>query len=268
MYRHRLNESLFASILRRTDDGLDGPALPVLPAPHLAARAPVHRNGHRAGAAAWRRAAPPRLRSRRTSGGAAVGRQRSGDACARRAAGRAMGLRRDQPELRLSVGARPDGQLRRLPDGRSFARRRLREGDARCGDDSGHGQAPDRPRRHGRLRIRPRLRRHGRGRRLRRVHRARAQRGAEGPVAEGESRSAAPALRRRAPAEARLPDADDRAQRRAQRLAGDRARAGSRRRRDARPRRVPRSLRAGAGGLAAVRRRDCRRRRVPTSCAR
>ena len=42
---------------------------------------------------------------------------------------------------------------------------------------------------------------------LRRVHRACAQRGAEGPVAEGESRSAAAALRGRAPAEARFPAA-------------------------------------------------------------
>ena len=141
----------------------------------------------------------------RASGRVAAGRQRSDDARARRAAGRAMGLRRDQPQLRLSVRARADRQLRRVPDGRPATGRGLRQGDVRCGERSRDGQAPHRPRRRRRLRIRPRFRRHGRRGRLRRVHRARAQRGAQGIVAEGESRSAAAALRRRASAEARLP---------------------------------------------------------------
>ena len=45
---------------------------------------------------------------------------------------------------------------------------------------------------------------------LRRLHRPCAQRGAEGTVAEGESRGAAAALRRRASPEARFSGADDR----------------------------------------------------------
>jgi len=223
LQKRQADEYVIASFLCCPDDGLDRPALPVLPAPHLAPRAALHRNGDRARAAAWGRAAPPRLRSFGASGGIAAGRQRSGDARARRAPGRAVGLRRDQPELRLSVGARPDRQLRRVPDGRSRAGRRLREGDARCGHDSRDGQAPDRLGQRRRLRLRPRLRRRGFGGRLRRVHRACAQCGAQGPVAEGEPRSAAVALRRRAPAEARISAPDDRAERRAHHMAGHRA---------------------------------------------
>ena len=44
----------------------------------------------------------------------------------RREARRALGLRRDQPQLRLPVRARADRQLRRVPDGGAGARRRLR----------------------------------------------------------------------------------------------------------------------------------------------
>ena len=188
------------ALLRRADDGLDGPALPVLPAPDLASRTALHRDGDRAGARARRRAAPPRLRSRRAPGGTAARRQRSAPARARGEARRALGLRRDQSQLRLSLRARADRQLRRVPDGGARAGRRLREGDARRGVDSGHRQAPHRPRRGRGLRFRARLRRHGRRGGLRGVRRARAQRRAEGAVAEGEPRGAAAALRGRAPA--------------------------------------------------------------------
>ena len=50
---HRLDRQICAigrsSILRRADDGLDGPALPVLPPPADAARAALHRDGDGAG---------------------------------------------------------------------------------------------------------------------------------------------------------------------------------------------------------------------------
>ena len=82
---------------------------------------------------------------------------------------------------------------------------RLRARDARRGVAAGHRQASHRPRCERGLRLRARLRGNGGAGGMRRVHRPRAQRGAEGLVAEGESRGAAAALRRRAPAEARLP---------------------------------------------------------------
>ena len=143
--------------------------------------------------------------------------------CAR--AGRALGLRRDQSQLRLPVRARADRQLRRVPDGRAGARRRLREGDARRGGDSGHRQAPDRARPRRRLRLRPRFRRHvaAAGCDVFIVH-------ARNAVLKGlspkENREVPP-LRYDvvAPAEARFSGADDRHQRRARRLGRDRARA-------------------------------------------
>ena len=124
---------------------------------------------------------------------------------ARGEARRALGLRRDQPQLRLPVRARADRQLRRVPDGRAGARRRLRARDARRRLVAGHRQAPHRPRRgddYGFVRdfvgtvadagcdvfI---------------VHARNAV--LKGLVAEGEPRGAAAALRRRARAEARLP---------------------------------------------------------------
>ena len=56
---------------------------------------------------------------------AAARRQRSLRARALRAPGRGLGLRRDQPERRLSQRARADRQLRRLPDGRARAGRAI-----------------------------------------------------------------------------------------------------------------------------------------------
>ncbi len=202
----RLNGQKITSLMHCAHDGLDGPALPVLPAPDLAPRAPLHRDDHRARARARRRAAPPRLRSGRASGRAAAGRQRSCDAraCARSSA--RVGLRRDQPQLRLSVGARADRQLRRVPDGRAgdWSRdcvRAMRDAVAlpvtvkhRIGLDASEdygfvrdfvGTVADAG--------------------CDRVHRARAQRGAEGAVAQGEPRGAAAALRGRASPQARFP---------------------------------------------------------------
>ena len=113
--------------VHRPDDGLDGPALPVLPAPRHAPCAAVHRDDHGARAAARRRAASPRLRSApsirsRCSSAAATPRELAHAA----RLGAALGLRRDQPQLRLPVRARADRQLRRVPDGRARAGRALR----------------------------------------------------------------------------------------------------------------------------------------------
>ncbi len=135
---------------------------------------------------------------------------------------RALGLRRDQPELRLPVRTGADRKFRRVPDGGACAGRRMRGRDARRDRDSGDGQASNRTRPRRQLRIRPRFRRHGRRGRLRRVHRPRAQRRAEGVVAKGESRGPAAQLRFCASAETRLSCADDRRQRRNRAMGDDR----------------------------------------------
>ena len=57
------NERRVAPLMRCPDDGLDRPALPVLPAPHLAPRATLYGDDHERRAHPWRRAASPRLRS-------------------------------------------------------------------------------------------------------------------------------------------------------------------------------------------------------------
>ena len=174
----------------------------------------------------------------------------------RRARRRAR-LRRDQPELRLPVGARAERALRRLPDGRARAGRRLRA--RRCAPRPTVPvtvKCRDRHRRAGRrydfLRA---FRRRGRRRRLPHLHRARAQGLAERPEPEGEPRDPAAALRAGAPRQARVPGARDRRQRR-----HPLARAGARaarqgRRRDDRPRGLPEPLVAGRLAARAARRR-------------
>ena len=184
---------------------------------HLAARAPLHRDDHGAGARARRRrrtistSIRPSIRSR-CSSAAAIPAQLARAARARRA----LGLRRDQPQLRLPVRARADRELRRVPDGASprsspIASKAMRDAvrvpvtvKHRIGLDDGEDYGF----------VRDFVGTVARGR-LRGVHRPRAQRRAEGAVAEGEPRGSAAALRRRASAEARFPGADDRAQRRA-----------------------------------------------------
>ena len=135
-----------AGAVRRPDDGLDRPPLPLLPPPAEPPRAAVHGDDDHGRADPWRRAAPPGLQCRGASGGAAAGRQRAGRAGALRPPGRAVGLRRDQPQLRLPQRARAARLLRRLPDGRAAAGGRLRQGDGRCRRGSGHGEAPHRHR--------------------------------------------------------------------------------------------------------------------------
>jgi tRNA-dihydrouridine synthase A len=89
------------SFLYRTDDGLDGPALPVLPSPIVAAGAALHRNvgGPELAAAA-------RI-------GADYG--------------------RNQPQCRVSVRARAKRCIRSLSDARAGACRRLRRGHQGAG---------------------------------------------------------------------------------------------------------------------------------------
>ncbi len=55
--------------------------------------------------------------------------------CRRPRASARTWLRRDQSQRRLPVRSRAVGTLRRLPDARAGAGRRLRRGDARCGQD-------------------------------------------------------------------------------------------------------------------------------------
>ena len=171
-------------------------------------------------ARARRRAAPPRLRSGRASARAAAGRQRSARARASRAR---SGERWGYDEINLNCGC-PSERVQTGSFGACLMAEPALVADCvqamrdavsipvtvkhRIGLDASedYGFVRD---------FVGTVAAAG----LRRVHRARAQRGAEGPVAEGEPRGAAAALRRRAPAQARVSRADDRAQRRAHRLA-------------------------------------------------
>ena len=113
-----------------------------------------------------------------------------------RAARRALGLRRDQPQLRLSVRARAARRFGACLMAEPALVADCVRGDARRGGAAGHGQAPHRHRPRRELRVRARFRRH-RGRRrgceVFIVHARNAL--LQGPVAEGEPRGAAAALR-------------------------------------------------------------------------
>src|SRR3546814_752185 len=127
--------------VRRPDDGLDGYPLPRVPPAAGAACAAVHGDG------ACERRDPRRSRpaagdgSGRASGGAAAGRQRTGDAGAGGADRGGAWLRRDQPQLRLPVRPGAGRALRRLPDARAGAGGRVRGGDDRGGVDAGDAGA-------------------------------------------------------------------------------------------------------------------------------
>ena len=100
-----------APLLRRADDGMDRPALPVLPSPAHAPRAALHRDAdHRRGAARRPRAAA-RLRSVRASGRAAARRLRSGRRSPRSAR---IGEDFGYDEINLNVGCPSD----RVQEGR------------------------------------------------------------------------------------------------------------------------------------------------------
>ena len=256
--------------LHRADDGLVGPPLPVLLPPARAACGRLLRDDHHRRARPRRRAAPPGLRPRRASGRAAARRAASRPTsphCAR------LGERWGYDEINLNCGcpsrARAARRVRRLPDGRAGARRRLPEGDAGCGVDPGDGQAPARHRSRARTTTScaASSRRSARaGCRTFIVH-------ARNAVLKGLS----PKDNREVPplryAEVHrlkrgVSGARDRGERRRRDVAAGAKRAArARRRRDARPRRVPRPLRARRPRPPAVRRRR-RRRRAPRSCER
>ena len=67
-------------------------------------------------------------------------RERPGRSCARRGAGRRMGIRRGQSQCRLPQRADAQPAHRRLPDGRTGARRRLRRSDGGRLRIAGHGE--------------------------------------------------------------------------------------------------------------------------------
>ena len=222
---YQLNEFPFTSILRGADDGLDGPALPVLPAPHLAPCAPLHRNGDRTGAAAWRRAAPSAISTVRSirwhcSWAAAIP--------AMLAHGARLGAQWGYDEINLNCGC-PSERVQTGSFGACLMRDPQQVADCvkamcdavtipvtvkhRIGLDSGedYGFVRDFVGTVAQA-----------GCSVFIVHARNAL--AFGPVAEGgKPRSAAVALRRRAPVEARFPRPDNRAERRAHHLAGDRA---------------------------------------------
>ena len=193
-----------APLLRRADDGLDRPALPVLPPAADAARADLHRDDHhrarsstaiaRGCSATIRRS----IRSRSSSAAAIRARWRD---CAR------IGADLGYDEINLNVGCPSD----RVQEGR-FGACLMAEpalvGDCvaamkaavaipvtvkcRIGIDEQDPEAVAR-----------RIRRRGRGGRRRRADRACAQGLAEGPVAAREPRRAAARLRPRVPPEGR-----------------------------------------------------------------
>ena len=70
----------------------------------------------------------------------------SGGSGALRAAARAVGLRREQPELRLPQRTCAARRVRGLPDGRAGPGGRLRQGHAGRGRPGGDGEAPHRRR--------------------------------------------------------------------------------------------------------------------------
>ena len=132
--------------LCRADDGLDRPALPVLPAPASRRARALHRDGHDRRVAARRCAAHLDFDPAEHPLALQLGGSEPRQLAAVREAGRALGLRRDQPELRLPVRARAARQLRRLPDGR--AARSSPTASRRCATRyrARDRQAPDRDR--------------------------------------------------------------------------------------------------------------------------
>ena len=114
-----------------------------------------------------------------------------------------LGYRRDQSQCRLPVGPRAGGPLRRLPDGRAGARRRLRRRHDGRGQDARHGQMPHRHRRPGPGGGARSADQCGRAGRRRRADRACAQGVAGRPVAAREPRRPSARLRPRLSAQGR-----------------------------------------------------------------
>jgi hypothetical protein len=175
-------------LCRRPDDGLDRPALPVLPPPHRAARPALHRDDHgrRARSTATFRITStsirPSIRSR-CSWAAVI------QSSSRRAPGSASA---GATTRSISTAAVPRNGCRPAASGLvSWPSRRSSPICVKAMRDAGvparHGQAPDRARTTDEsYALGPRFRRARWRGRLRGLHRPRAQRGAEGPFAEGD----------------------------------------------------------------------------------
>ena len=131
---HARQTSRFAlAPVRRADDGLDRPALPLLPSPAHAAHAPVHRDGDHRRAAARRRG-----RAISTSTPTSIRWRCSSAAASRRTwrAARGSAQRWGYDEINLNCGC-PSERVQRGAFGACLmaeprARGRLRGGDARC----------------------------------------------------------------------------------------------------------------------------------------
>ena len=160
---HDASRSRHLAPVRRSDDGLDRPPLPLLPSAHQSPGPALYRDGDDRCLAAWRRGAAPGPQRPRASAGAAARRQRAGRPGALRRTGRSMGLSGGEPQLRLSERAGSAGCLRCLPDERARSRCRVRACHARCHPAAGDGEAPHRARPRRELRLRARLRRNGGG---------------------------------------------------------------------------------------------------------
>ncbi len=193
-------------------DGLDGSALPVPASPAHAPRTALHRDGDGGCDPARQSRAVAGLRPPRRPGGPAARRVGAGKTGRGREDRRGIRLQRNQSQCRLPVGSRAVGPLRRLPDARAGACRRVRSGDARVGFDSGDRQMPHRRGRSGPRTGVARCDRVVRARGREDICRSRPQGVARRAVAEREPRCAAARLRSRLPREARAFQAEDRHQ--------------------------------------------------------
>ena len=151
------NSSLMAAApwrrLRRPDDGLDRPPLPLFPSAAVAACAAVHRDGDQRGAGARQAAAPARAQPAGASAGVAAGWQRSAASWRRR---RGWAPQAGYDEINLNVGC-PSDRVQSGRFGACLMREpalvgRLRQGDARRRARAGDGEVPHRGGRPGRLR--------------------------------------------------------------------------------------------------------------------
>ena len=205
--------------------------------------------------------AAARVRPGGASGRASARRLRAARARRGRADRRGFRLRRGQPERRLPVGPGAGRALRRLPDARARARRRLRRRDERGGPDAGDGQVPHRRRRAGPGSGARRARRRSRRGRRRCVRRSRPQGLARGTVAEARTATCRRSTTRSSTAQARAPGPHDRHQRRRQHDRGSEGASRTCRRRHDGPRRL-----SGSGAAAARRSASssAKRRRSPT----
>ena len=147
--------------LRRADDGLDGPARPLLPAPAVPAHAALHGDGDHRGHPPWGQEAAPGLLARGAAVGPAARGQRAGEARRVRAHRRAVGLRRGEPERRLPLGPGAERHVRCVPDGEAGPGGPVCRGDARRHPPARHRQAPPGHRRPGLVRAPDALRAHG-----------------------------------------------------------------------------------------------------------